>query len=269
MIRILMSLVLLSSAQMAAAAWSAEAAPNYPEIEAELQRRRDAQALELAKQRELAEQKRARALKESQMIYEENRARLAELQRDLQARTGRTDVSAEGLQKTAARLDDELEALELESAGANARREALAKSMEDMAKHAEERAVKDEAVDELKKIVDTRARAVERIKALVQGNAVSAEEVERVKADWSEARIRLLDRQRDLTNAGGESMAVWNRELVNLSVAAHEREARKDAIKVRLERIREALKQIPEMQLLEQRMKAASQGMIDSGTVKP
>ncbi|HLX61000.1 MAG TPA: hypothetical protein VKX17_06930 [Planctomycetota bacterium] len=209
------------------------------------------------------QKQRVLALKVLQESYADSREHFLEIQRKLQDQTGRTDVSAEGLQKTAARLDDELEALELESAGAAARREALAQGIEEMTKRAQELGAKDEAIKELMTIVDARARALERLNELAKAAAVSATELGQAKADLSEARIRLLDRQRDLSGVGGDSLTAWNRELLNLSVAAHEREARKAMIQKRLASIRDALAQIPNLQYEEDRMKAASRKLVD------
>src|SRR5204862_366304 len=109
---------------------------------------------------------------------------------------------------------------------------------------------------ELNAVVRYRTKAVERIKALVENRVVSNEEVDKANADLAEARIRLLDRQRNVSAGGGEALAAWNKELVNLTVAAFERHARQQALKERLERIRATVGRLPELQFQEEKMKA-------------
>lgn len=184
-------------------------------------------------------------------------ARFQQLQQELQDLSGRTDVSSDGLQKTAARLDDQLEALQLEEVGSKVRMEALAEAIAELRKKAEIQAANDEVIGELKKVIVARERTVARMSEMVKQAVVANEEVERANADLAEAKIRLLDRMHGVTaTTGGDALSAWNRELINLSVSTHERRAREIALQERLGRIRRALARLPELRFQEEKVKA-------------
>jgi hypothetical protein len=190
--------------------------------------------------------------------YQQERAIFREIQRKIQDLSGRTDVSAEGLQKTAARLDDQFEALALEELGSRSRIEALTELIAETTKKAEIEPKDDQAISELRKLVRIREKTVQYTQEQVKQGIIATADADKAESELSEARIRLLDRQRGvMQSAGTDTLSVWNRELATLVVSARGVKARKDTLREQRERLRRALETLPDLQFQEERMKSA------------
>jgi hypothetical protein len=162
-----------------------------------------------------------------------------ELRAKLREQTGRLNVSPERIEDQAAELDEEALRLEVEQAAKQARRDALAAAMADASKRVDEQVQRDEIVAELQKIVDSRQKAIERARTLLQQGAIGEGELQQATEALSEARAKLLERQREAAGqAGGDVLADWNRELLSLSVDERELMARLQNVRARLEKIR-------------------------------
>jgi hypothetical protein len=139
-------------------------------------------------------------------------------------------------------MDEEVEALALDQAGADARQKALEAAIAQQAKRAEA-AVQDDAVaTELQNVVDARTTQLKRTQQLHATGNTTDTSVDGAMAAVAEARARLAERrQQTAATAGGAALADWNRELLNLSVANAERHAKLKFLEERRQGLAEAL----------------------------
>jgi chromosome segregation ATPase len=187
-------------------------------------------------------------LKKAEQEYDQANAAAADLERKLHALTQRAETSRSSLSKAASHLDEEVEALALEQAGADARQKALEAVIAQQAKRAEAAVQDDPVAAELQKVVDARAAQVKRTEQLQATGAVPNTDVDAVTAALAEARARLAERrQQTAAAAGGAALADWNRELLNLSVANAERHAKLKFLEGRRQGLPEALQLADEL----------------------
>ena len=84
---------------------------------------------------------------------------------------------------------------------------------------------------------------------LGKAKAVAQKEVDEAQAAVADARLKLIEvRRQAVGTANAESLEIWNRELMTLSVAGLERRARLKFIQDRLERLSAALPKIDELE---------------------
>lgn len=180
------------------------------------------------------------------------------LQGELRETTGRIDVAPESLRKAAARLESELESLQLDAAGGTARTEALERTIQDVVARGQDAAKRDEVAAEYAIVVASRQAALKNAEALVAQGGISNQELENARAAFAEAKARLLERRNmAAAAAGGGALADWNRELLNLSLDAQERRARMKYLSQSLDRIRQGLPILDQLQELEEALPAA------------
>lgn len=181
---------------------------------------------------------------------------LRQRRRHLGEKLGRADVSAQQLRQTVLNLEAQREALELDDAGAHARRQALEKAINAAAARAEDSAASDPAVAELKALVKVREAQVARMAELRKAGAVPEAEIDNAQAQLAEARASLAQREREAATArGGDSLAIWNRELVELTVAQAERSARLAYINERLKLLKDSMDEVDELDQAEQNLR--------------
>jgi len=173
---------------------------------------------------------------------------VADIEQKLHALTQRADVSRASLAKAANHMDEEVEALALEQAGADARQKALEVTIAQQAKRAEAAVQADEVAVELQKVVDARTTQVKRMEQLHATGAVPNTDVDGAMAALAEARARLAERrQQTAAAAGGSALVDWNRELQNLSIGNAERRAKLKFLEERRQGLAEALQRSDEL----------------------
>jgi chromosome segregation ATPase len=187
------------------------------------------------------------------------------LQAELRDRTGRIDVAPNSLRRAAARLETELESLQLDAAGGAARTKALEKTIADVAAQGQDAAKRDEVAAEYEKVVTVREQALKTAEAMALAATISHAELENARATLAEAKARLAERRTTaVAAAGGGALAEWNRELLNLSLDAQERRARMAFLKESLDRIRQGLPMLDQMQELEEALPAARRSVAEA-----
>ena len=187
---------------------------------------------------------------------------LRKLQSELREATGRADVSPEGLQKAASRLDEEMESMTLDEVGSKARADALAKTIAEQTDRAKKMAQGDDAAAELMDVVQVREKQLARLQELYKAGAAPLAEVQQAEASLAEAKATLAERRRAIvTGPAGDGVAMWNHELLNLTIAQKERQARMAYIEERLKRLSGAMPAVDQLQNLQESVKAARAGV--------
>lgn len=215
---------------------------------------------EMAQQTWLKQQlaMRERAFEQARQELDQRHDELMKIQSELHAATGRADVSPEGLQKAASRLDDELESLMLDEVGSRARADALARTIAEQTNRVKAVATDDDAIKELMAVVQVRDVQLQRAQALHKQGAAPATEVDQAQAALAEAKATMSERRRALAGGPtGDGLTAWNRELLNLTIAEKERQARISYIQTRLKALSEAMPKVEQLQNIREAMRAA------------
>jgi hypothetical protein len=166
-------------------------------------------------------------------------AEVRETEAQLRKKTGRTDVSPDSLRQTASRTENELEALELDTAGSTARLQALTAAIAEVAKKGEEAAKNDEVTKQLMEVVAARDQELQMKQKMAEQATISQAEIMEARARRAEAMAKLAERRTAVAaSAGGGALADWNREMLDLSLDAQERQARTAILKDRLEHLK-------------------------------
>jgi chromosome segregation ATPase len=205
-----------------------------------------------------AKEQAARRVDRAEALLASAKQSFQKVQSELRDITGRIDVAPESLRKAASRLESELESLQLDAAGCTARTEALERTIQDVVARGLDAAKRDEVAAEYAIVVASRQAALKNAEALVAQGGISNQELENARAAFAEAKARLLERRNmAATAAGGGALADWNRELLNLSLDAQERRARMKYLSQSLDRIRQGLPMLDQLQELEEALPAA------------
>jgi hypothetical protein len=201
---------------------------------------------------------RERAFEQARLELDQRHDELMKIQSELHAATGRADVSPEGLQKAASRLDDEMESLMLDEVGSRARADALAKTIADQTNRAKAVATDDDVIKELSAVVQAREAQLQRVQAMYKQAVAAAADVDQAQAALAEAKATMAERRRAMAGGpGGDGLAAWNRELLNLTIAEKERQARLGYIQARLKMLLEAMPKVEQLQNVREAMKAS------------
>jgi chromosome segregation ATPase len=172
-----------------------------------------------------------RQVQEAESELQDARERLSHQEAVIREKTGRVDASLAPIREAIPKLEEQRQTLKLEVVGKQARQEALAKTIDRLAKSAEERTRSDPVAEELDKVVKLRIVALERMRKLRENAAVSEAEVAAAEVPIAEARAKLLERREAVAQAsGGELLAALNRELSMISIDVAEAEAKLDSI---------------------------------------
>jgi hypothetical protein len=166
-------------------------------------------------------------------------AEIRETEAQLRKKTGRTDVSPDSLRQVASRTENELEALELDTAGATARLQALTNAIVEVAKKGEEAVKNDEVIRQFAEVVAAREQELAMKQKLAEQATISQQELMEARARRAEAMAKLAERRTTVAaSAGGGALADWNRQMLDLSLDAQERQARTAILKNRLEHLK-------------------------------
>ncbi|MDB5320386.1 MAG: hypothetical protein JWN40_2017 [Phycisphaerales bacterium] len=213
-----------------------------------------------------AKEQAARRVDRAEALLASAKQAFQKVQSELRDITGRVDVAPESLRKAASRLESELESLQLDAAGGTARTEALERTIQDVVARGQDAAKRDEVAAEYAIVVASRQAALKNAEALVAQGGISNQELENARAAFAEAKARLLERRNSAAAAaGGGALADWNRELLNLSLDAQERRARMKFLSQSLDRIRQGLPMLDQLQELEEALPAARRAAVEAG----
>lgn len=180
-------------------------------------------------------------LREIEGQYEQ----LQQRQLDLCAAAGRADLSRERVISEISELEREREELMGSLMAVKAREEAVADQIARIAKAVETVGAQQEVLEQLTKVVELRHGDVERTQKLKAAGQASDSELTSALEAEAVARAELASRRADFRReAGGEQLAVLNRELMSLTIDSAEKQAR-------LKYVDERLKNIKERKLLE------------------
>ena len=151
------------------------------------------------------------------------------------------DVSPATIHQLLSSLQTQRESLSLDLVAKQARAEALteqiAKFSDQLAKKVED----DPVATELQKVVELQQKAADHLHEMFTRGLASPTEVDKANTELAEARAKLVERKSlAASTAGGDTLAAWNRELMNLSVDQAELNARLKAINERLNRLSDA-----------------------------
>jgi hypothetical protein len=163
--------------------------------------------------------------------FAKRQAMVRDLEERVRTITGRSDVTLSKVGATLPKLEEQRETLRLEVLGKQARQDALAASIEKLAKAAAERVETDPVAAELEKVVQARQQSYERTAQLHQTGNVSESELAQARAVVAEARAKMLERREAVKeSSGGDLLGGLNRELATLSIDIAEGTAKLKAV---------------------------------------
>jgi hypothetical protein len=186
----------------------------------------------------------------------------AELRARMRKLAGRGDISGKTITEAMTRLEEEKQKLELDMMAKTARREALEEGIAEQSKRAQEKVTDDPIAAELEAGVKIREVQLDRLKKMFQSGTASNEEMQEAAAKLAEARAKVLVRKRDAAaEAGGESLAVLNRELMTLAIDLRELKVRLEFVQSHLPGLRDAMDQLDPWERAEANVQSAREDL--------
>jgi len=185
-----------------------------------------------------AEMRRHNARVELDEIDEE----LSGVQLQLRQVTGRTDVSPESLESAVESLEKDKEALTLEDAAAQARRDAIENAVLDQTTQARASIKDDAASIEIQKEIDALEQRLKFLEDAAKSGLNTPADVLAAQASLADAQTKLAERRSAVSaEAGGSLLTELNGELVDTTIAERERRAKLNFIDQRLHTLGNAL----------------------------
>ena len=182
--------------------------------------------------------------------------RMNDLIAQMQAVTGRIDVSPDSLHAAAAKMDDQWEDLTMQDVADQARIKAITATIARLGDEATAAADSDSVVVELEKIVAVQQHALDQESERVKTGIVATADVDTATANLAEAQAQVaLHRQEASAAAGGDTVAALKKELVDLAISQAERSAEMELLSQRREGMKKAmtlLEQVTTLQSEEQ-----------------
>ena len=173
---------------------------------------------------------------------------VAETSSDIRNLTERVNASDDSIRAVSAKLEDELEQLQIDLVAKNERREAMEEEIAKQSAIMEDKAAHDPIANELQKVVDAMEAQVKRVEGLVAENKASKSELSEAIGKAAEARAKLLQRKHDAAmEAGGDVLATFNRELLTLAIDIRELTVREKFVKEKLDRMHAAADQLKKL----------------------
>jgi chromosome segregation ATPase len=161
-------------------------------------------------------------------------AELKNIQQVIRDQTGLVDVDPETVHRLIATLQEQREQMELDAAGADGRREALEQAVAKLSKQIDDRVGSDQVCIELSKVVDIRHKQLERIEQLQKQGVAPQENGETAEASLASAQADLAAARQKAVSGSADALDTWNRQLLELTIAAQERTARLKYVNERL-----------------------------------
>lgn len=205
---------------------------------------------------------------ETEDRYQGRLAELHAIQAKIRKDTGLLEVTPEGLRQLVDRLQQQAESLELEEVGAAGRQNALEAAIAKYSAQMRKRAEADDVAQELTKVLEMRRNQLARMRELMKQGTLTQAELDAAEAAVAQAQAEVAASRQRAAGAAGDTLEAWNRELVNLSVAAQERRAKLSFIRDRLKKLEPALDDaraleriLPELKRAERWLDAALEQM--------
>jgi hypothetical protein len=171
---------------------------------------------------------------------EQRLGRVHELQQTLYADAGQTELSHAVVLAHLQAADREWRDLEQKLAALRARQKALTEEIARIGHHAAARAEQDPVAAELRKVVELRERALQKMRERKQEHQVGEQEIADAEERLALARAELARQQQTASLAvGGSLLADLNRDVVMLAVDIAETEARRLSLRSYLDHARE------------------------------
>jgi chromosome segregation ATPase len=197
----------------------------------------------------------AQVVKVAETYLEQTSAEVTELRDAVQKMTGL--ASSSGYPKLVSDLQEQRETLLEEEAAAKGRRAGLEDAIARLDKQTTTRAGDDPVFKELQAVVKARQTKLDRLKQMQQAAAVAQSEVDEAVAELALSRANAAAAQQRLTSGANDALEVWNRELMNLNIAAEERAARLKYIETRLNSLEGATSAVDQLESARDRMHQA------------
>ena len=195
----------------------------------------------------------------ARQIVDENSQVIEKLKQSIRARTGL--LSSAGLQPLVSSLQLQKETLEEEDAAAAGRRAGLETTIAEWTDRAKASAKSDPLLDELNIVVEKQSTDVQRKQQLLKSAAISQGEVDDSIAALAAAKAKVITARQRAASAANEATDVWNRELMNLNIAAQERAARLKYIASRLSTLEPAMDDVERLESATAELHAAQQNL--------
>ena len=154
---------------------------------------------------------------------------------------------AEGLRDAASALQRDATRLRIDFAGMSARKEVVAKAIDEARKSAADQSEKDPVATQLKELVGLLEKSARQAEEAYRAGAVPPAEARRAEIDLASGKVKLLERQQSVAQqAGGADVSRLADQLRDLSASLVETRARLEAMDEVLqtqERVQEILEQ--------------------------
>jgi hypothetical protein len=192
--------------------------------------------------------------------------KLIDIEMEIQGETGLVDVDPQTVHRLITTLEEQREQMELEAAGADGRRAALEEAIAKLSKQLDERTASDQVSIELAKLVDIRVTELKRATELHGTGVTPQSDVESAQAALATARAELAAaRQKAISSASAEALDTWNRQLVELTIAAQERAARLKFVNERLAKFSGIMQGLDGVDVARGDMARLQQELLDAG----
>ena len=166
---------------------------------------------------------------------------LRNMEVQLRKRTDSVDVSPATVRELLSSLQTQRESLSLDLVAKQARSEALTDQIARFSEQLAKKVDDDPVAKELEKVVEYQQKAMEQTQQQQKVGVVTSAEADKAVAELALARAKLMERKSlAAATAGGDTLAAWNKELMNLAVDQAELNARLKAINERLNRLTDA-----------------------------
>jgi hypothetical protein len=145
-------------------------------------------------------------------------------------------IDFDTIDKAGKGLREQRDQLLLEEAGARGRRRGIEEAIEKYTRMTQRRADADPVVGELEKVISFREQELRRMEQLQKAAAISPSEVNGAETELAKSRVALAEAKQRAAGgpAANDALDAWDRELINLSIEAEDRQARLDYIAARL-----------------------------------
>jgi cytochrome c556 len=171
-------------------------------------------------------------------IANANRQRLTDFQHQICSKTGRVDVSLEGLEASLRSLEEQKQSLIIEQAGEEARRQTIEQIISEESKKMLEAKTDDPVKQELTALEDIRQKQVDIVSKKHEAGAAVEAEVINAQAALTEVKLKLAERKNALaTSSSADVVGGLNAKLIDSTVAEKQRQAMLKEITSQLERL--------------------------------
>ena len=199
-------------------------------------------------------------LEQAREVANQLTSSLDTLRSEIRARTGLIEVTPEAVRQDVVRLQEQRETLQLEEAGAKGREAALTEAIKRSTDRQKERGQSDPVSEELAKVVAVREKELQRVEQMRNSHAVSDQAVETAQSNLATARAELAA-ARQKASGGVADADSWDHELIELSVAHGERQARLKYIDGRLGQFADVIHNVDRMELVSREMIRADEAL--------